>query len=125
MDFEDGQNNGIYRSHPDGSEKQHIISVSFNWSSRYVESKYFLSIKIENIFLILKWHLNMFWLFEYWKLKGDLKLSEKSFYLISPMIFQDGIGKSGIRGIAIDWVAKNLYFTNVFPHENLIEVSDS
>ena len=39
--------------------------------------------------------------------------------------FQDGIGKSGIRGIAIDWVAKNLYFTNVFPHENLIEVSDS
>ena len=38
--------------------------------------------------------------------------------------FQDGIGKSGIRGIAIDWVAKNLYFTNVFPHENLIEVSD-
>ena len=30
VDFEDGQNNGIYRSHPDGSEKQHIISVSFN-----------------------------------------------------------------------------------------------
>ena len=35
---------------------------------------------------------------------------------------QEGIGKSGIRGIAIDWVAKNLYFTNVFPHETFIEV---
>ena len=50
-------------------------------------------------------------------------------YFIVPIFifrarFQDGIGKSGIRGIAIDWVAKNLYFTNVFPHENLIEVSD-
>ena len=37
---------------------------------------------------------------------------------------QDGIGKSGIRGIAIDWVAKNLYFTNVFPHETFIEVKE-
>ena len=38
--------------------------------------------------------------------------------------FQDGIGKSGIRGIAIDWVGKNLYFTNVFPHETFIEVKE-
>ena len=28
VDFEEGKNNGIYRSHPDGSEKQHVISVS-------------------------------------------------------------------------------------------------
>ena len=28
VDFEEGKNNGIYRSHPDGSERQHIISVS-------------------------------------------------------------------------------------------------
>ncbi len=38
-------------------------------------------------------------------------------------IIKDGIGKSGIRGIAIDWVAKNMYFSNVFPHETYIEVS--
>ena len=38
------------------------------------------------------------------------------------MNFQDGIGSSGIRGVAIDWIAKNLYFTNVFPHETYIEV---
>jgi hypothetical protein len=38
-------------------------------------------------------------------------------------IIKDGIGKSGLRGIAIDWIAKNLYFSNVFPHETYIEVS--
>lgn len=34
-----------------------------------------------------------------------------------------GIGSNGIRGIAIDWIANNLYFTNVFPHETYVEVS--
>ncbi|XP_041779439.1 low-density lipoprotein receptor-related protein 2 [Anopheles merus] len=38
-------------------------------------------------------------------------------------IVKDGIGSNGIRGIAIDWVAGNLYFTNVFPHENYVEVA--
>lgn len=37
-------------------------------------------------------------------------------------IIKEGIGSNGIRGIAIDWVAGNLYFTNVFPHENYLEV---
>lgn len=37
-------------------------------------------------------------------------------------IIKDGIGSNGIRGITIDWVAGNLYFTNVFPHENYLEV---
>lgn len=37
-------------------------------------------------------------------------------------IVREGIGSNGIRGIAIDWVAGNLYFTNVFPHENYVEV---
>ena len=34
VDFEEGKNNGIYRSHPDGSEKQHIISVSVKSAGR-------------------------------------------------------------------------------------------
>ena len=38
-------------------------------------------------------------------------------------IISEGIGGNGIRGIAIDWVADNLYFTNVFPHETYLEVS--
>ncbi|XP_046995596.1 low-density lipoprotein receptor-related protein 2 [Schistocerca americana] len=38
-------------------------------------------------------------------------------------VIKDGIGSNGIRGLAIDWVAGNLYFTNVFPHENYLEVS--
>ena len=38
-------------------------------------------------------------------------------------VIKDGIGKSGLRGIAIDWIAKNMYFSNVFPHETYIEVS--
>ena len=38
-------------------------------------------------------------------------------------IIQTGIGSNGIRGMAIDWIANNLYFTNVFPHENYVEVS--
>lgn len=37
-------------------------------------------------------------------------------------IIKDGIGSNGIRGIAIDWIAGNMYFTNVFPHENYVEV---
>lgn len=37
-------------------------------------------------------------------------------------IIFDGIGSNGIRGLAIDWIAGNLYFTNVFPHETYIEV---
>ena len=37
-------------------------------------------------------------------------------------IIKDGIGSNAIRGLAIDWVSGNLYFTNVFPHENYVEV---
>lgn len=37
-------------------------------------------------------------------------------------VIKDGIGSNGIRGLTIDWVAGNLYFTNVFPHENYVEV---
>lgn len=37
-------------------------------------------------------------------------------------IIKEGIGSNGIRGITIDWVAGNMYFTNVFPHENYVEV---
>ncbi|XP_069472259.1 low-density lipoprotein receptor-related protein 2 isoform X2 [Ambystoma mexicanum] len=33
-----------------------------------------------------------------------------------------GIGRNGIRGIAIDWAAGNLYFTNAFLSETFIEV---
>lgn len=38
-------------------------------------------------------------------------------------IISDGIGSSGIRGLCIDWVSQNLYFTNQFPQEAFIEVS--
>ncbi|XP_046659437.1 low-density lipoprotein receptor-related protein 2 [Homalodisca vitripennis] len=37
-------------------------------------------------------------------------------------VIKDGIGSNGIRGLTIDWIAGNLYFTNVFPHENYVEV---
>lgn len=37
-------------------------------------------------------------------------------------IIKDGIGSNGIRGLTVDWIAGNLYFTNVFPHENYVEV---
>ncbi|XP_053453877.1 low-density lipoprotein receptor-related protein 2 [Nycticebus coucang] len=37
-------------------------------------------------------------------------------------IVTEGIGENGIRGIAVDWVAGNLYFTNAFAYETLIEV---
>ncbi|KAI5929752.1 Low-density lipoprotein receptor-related protein 2 [Manis javanica] len=33
-----------------------------------------------------------------------------------------GIGQNGVRGVAVDWVAENLYFTNAFVSETLIEV---
>uniref|UniRef100_F7CLL4 Low-density lipoprotein receptor-related protein 2 n=1 Tax=Monodelphis domestica TaxID=13616 RepID=F7CLL4_MONDO len=37
-------------------------------------------------------------------------------------IITNGIGRNGVRGIAIDWVAGNLYFTNAFVTETFIEV---
>ncbi|XP_071451711.1 low-density lipoprotein receptor-related protein 2 [Hetaerina americana] len=37
-------------------------------------------------------------------------------------VVKEGIGSSGIRGLAVDWIAGNLYFTNIFPHENYLEV---
>ncbi|XP_024940882.1 low-density lipoprotein receptor-related protein 2 isoform X2 [Cephus cinctus] len=37
-------------------------------------------------------------------------------------IIKDGIGSNGIRGLTIDWIAGNLYFSNVFPHDNYVEV---
>ncbi|KAJ8949001.1 hypothetical protein NQ314_008307 [Rhamnusium bicolor] len=37
-------------------------------------------------------------------------------------IIKEAIGSNGIRGLTIDWIAGNMYFTNVFPHENYVEV---
>ncbi|XP_043497943.1 low-density lipoprotein receptor-related protein 2 isoform X2 [Polistes fuscatus] len=37
-------------------------------------------------------------------------------------IIKQGIGSNGIRGLTIDWIAGNLYFANVFPHDNYVEV---
>ncbi|XP_074926235.1 low-density lipoprotein receptor-related protein 2 [Chelonoidis abingdonii] len=37
-------------------------------------------------------------------------------------VITNGIGQNGIRGIAIDWVAGNLYFTNAFLTETFVEV---
>ncbi|KAK2108852.1 Low-density lipoprotein receptor- protein 2 [Saguinus oedipus] len=37
-------------------------------------------------------------------------------------IVTQGIGENGVRGIAVDWVAGNIYFTNAFVSETLIEV---
>ncbi|XP_051883463.1 low-density lipoprotein receptor-related protein 2a [Pristis pectinata] len=37
-------------------------------------------------------------------------------------IVASGIGQNGIRGIAVDWVAGNLYFTNAFLTETYIEI---
>ncbi|XP_067405392.1 low-density lipoprotein receptor-related protein 2 isoform X6 [Emydura macquarii macquarii] len=37
-------------------------------------------------------------------------------------VITNGIGRNGIRGIAIDWIAGNLYFTNAFLTETFIEV---
>ncbi|XP_037379377.1 low-density lipoprotein receptor-related protein 2 [Talpa occidentalis] len=37
-------------------------------------------------------------------------------------IITSGIGENGVRGIAVDWVAGNIYFTNAFVSETLVEV---
>ena len=28
VDFEEGKHNGVYRIHPDGTERQHVVKVS-------------------------------------------------------------------------------------------------
>ncbi|XP_057682782.1 low-density lipoprotein receptor-related protein 2 [Corythoichthys intestinalis] len=37
-------------------------------------------------------------------------------------VVSGGIGRGGIQGIAVDWVANNLYFTNAFESETFLEV---
>ncbi|KAA8588167.1 hypothetical protein FQN60_001361 [Etheostoma spectabile] len=37
-------------------------------------------------------------------------------------VVTSGIGRNGIRGIAVDWAAGNLYFTNAFLTETYVEV---
>ncbi|XP_076154846.1 low-density lipoprotein receptor-related protein 2 [Alosa pseudoharengus] len=37
-------------------------------------------------------------------------------------IVSSGVGTGGIQGLAIDWIAGNLYFTNVFPSQTHLEV---
>ncbi|XP_059560178.1 low-density lipoprotein receptor-related protein 2 [Myotis daubentonii] len=66
--------------------------------------------------------------FIYW---CDFSISEKSNNAIRRIkpngssftnIITQGIGENGVRGIAVDWVAENLYFINAFESESLIEV---
>ena len=42
VDFEEDKHNGIYRIKPDGSEKQHIISVSRVCDTLILQTLYFL-----------------------------------------------------------------------------------
>ncbi|CAG12634.1 unnamed protein product [Tetraodon nigroviridis] len=37
-------------------------------------------------------------------------------------VIGSGIGKLGIQGLAVDWITGNLYFTNAFESETLLEV---
>jgi low density lipoprotein-related protein 2 len=37
-------------------------------------------------------------------------------------VISKGIGSNGLRGLAIDWVHEQIYFTNAFPHETYLEI---
>ena len=43
--------------------------------------------------------------------------------MLDGQVISSGIGSNGIRGLAIDWITGNMYFTNVFLHETYVEVS--
>uniref|UniRef100_A0A672JCA6 Low density lipoprotein receptor-related protein 2b n=1 Tax=Salarias fasciatus TaxID=181472 RepID=A0A672JCA6_SALFA len=52
--------------------------------------------------------------------KGIFRMKTDGSY--SSHIVSSGIGKNGIQGFAVDWVAGNLYFTNAFEAETFLEV---
>ncbi|TDG98033.1 hypothetical protein EPR50_G00214030 [Perca flavescens] len=37
-------------------------------------------------------------------------------------VLNSGVGRGGIQGLAVDWIAGNLYFTNAFERETFLEV---
>ena len=56
----------------------------------------------------------IFWLrYELWPLPAGTEMEA---------IVSSGVGSNGIRGIAVDWINDNVYFTNSFPHETFLEV---
>uniref|UniRef100_A0A9J8ABN9 Low density lipoprotein receptor-related protein 2a n=1 Tax=Cyprinus carpio carpio TaxID=630221 RepID=A0A9J8ABN9_CYPCA len=66
--------------------------------------------------------------FIYWCDFSSTVASQNGIHRIKPdgsgfqSIVTSGIGRNGIRGIAVDWAAGNLYFTNAFLTETYIEV---
>lgn len=52
--------------------------------------------------------------------KGIFRANRDGGYFSSVII--SGIGSGGIHGLAVDWIAGNLYFTNVFEGETFLEV---
>ncbi|XP_015230707.1 PREDICTED: low-density lipoprotein receptor-related protein 2-like [Cyprinodon variegatus] len=65
--------------------------------------------------------------FVYWSEHGSYS-SYRGIYRVKTdggsysRIINSGIGDEGIQGLAVDWVAGNLYFTNAFEKETFLEV---
>ncbi|CAG0878905.1 unnamed protein product [Cyprideis torosa] len=75
--------------------------------------------------LLVDYHFSKQWIywvdFNHFRWNGIYRIRPNGTEM-SPVI-TTGIGSSGIRGLAVDWTANNLYFTNVFQHETHVEVS--
>lgn len=78
---------------------------------------------VERNILHINFHMrtNYMYYIDYGKNTNGLYRVHPNSTIVEPVITK-GIGSNGLRGLAVDWIHDQVYFTNAFPHETFVEI---